>query len=228
MKKRGFSQLSLVPSSGEKVKRVRAANLRKPSLAAKVRNIIRNSAETKEINSLDSSNTAGGYIFCINQIAEGDDDNQRNGRNIQPKACYVDYYISMTAAAAEDTGFVALVWDKQPNGGAATFLNVFDTSAANPGQALRNTTSFKDRFQVLWLEPFVRQSCQSGSLGNSSNCRGRKYYSFPTTWKCEYGSTAASVPTTGALYVMMGSKNNTGTTASATITYNARFSYTDY
>lgn len=227
LRKRSLEQIS---SGGKRAKVATAvAKRRSATLDSRVRRILRAASETKELNNyLSGVNAAGGYISCINQVGEGDDDYQRNGRNIQPKAVVIDYYITLLSANIEDTGFVALIWDKQPNGGAATFANIYDTSAASPGLALRNTSSFKDRFVVLWMEPFVRQNNQSTAFGNFQNIRNRKYYSFPDNWRCEYGATAASVPTTGAVYIVMGSNNNSGTGTSATLVANCRFTFNDY
>lgn len=229
MSKRSFTQLKLVPTSGERAKRARlVVSRRKLTLAAQVRKIMSKAGETKELNTYTAAtNAAGGYTFCLNQIAEGDDDNQRNGRNIQPKSIYIDYYISGVTALSEDTGFVACVWDKQPNQATASFATVFDTTAATPGQAFKLNLANKDRFQVLWFEPFIRQGGGT-SGGNAINCRNRKFFDLMKFTKCEYGGTAAAVPSTGAVLICMGSNTNSGTTTSAQIAYNGRFAYNDY
>lgn len=198
------------------------------SLDTKVRRILQSASETKELNTYQGlTNAAGGYSACLNQIGEGDDDYQRNGRNIQPKHVYIDYYIYGNASMSEDTGFVACVWDTQPNQTAAGFSTVFDTTVAPPGLAMKLNLANKDRFKVLWLEPFIRQAGAT-STGNPVNCRNRKFTKLDVYTKCEYGGTATAVPSTGALLILMGSVNNSGTSTSAQITYNARFAYNDF
>lgn len=198
------------------------------SLDAKVRRILQSAAETKELNTYQGpTNAAGGYSACLNQIGEGDDDYQRNGRNIQPKHLYVDYYVTGAAGMSEDSGFVACVWDSQPNQTTAGFSTVFDTTSAPPGLAMKLNLANKDRFKVLWLEPFIRQA-GGAALGNPINCRNRKFTKFATNSKCEFGGTAVAVPSTGAILILMGSTTNSGTTTSAQFAYNARFAFNDY
>lgn len=224
LRKRSLSEL------GGAAKRARPAgpSKRRASVATTVRRLMSNIAETKELNTyVAATNASGGYTACINQLGEGDDDNQRNGRNVQPKSVYVDYYVTATTAMSEDTGFVACVWDKQPNQATASFATVFDTTSSTPGQAFKLNLANKDRFQVLWIEPFVRQGGGT-SGGNFLNCRNRKWYDLRKFTKCEFGGTATAVPSTGALLVCMGSNTNSGTNTSAQIAYNARFAYNDY
>lgn len=224
LRKRSLSEM------GGAKKRVRLAgpSQRRASVATTVRRILSNISETKELNGYTAAtNTSGGYTACLNQVGEGDDDYQRNGRNIQPKSCYVDYYISGTTGLSEDTGFVALVWDKQPNQATATFATVFDTTSSTPGQAFKLNLANKDRFTVLWQEPFIRQGGGT-SGGNPINCRNRKWIDLKKFTKCEFGTNAVAVPSTGAVLLCMGSNTNSGTNTSAQIAYNARFAYNDY
>lgn len=223
-----LSQSSVASQPAAKKIRFKPSYKKTSNLTAVVKRVLRNASETKELNTYTTAtNASGGYSYCINQIAEGDDDNQRSGRNVQPKHVYVDYWVSAANNIAEDPGFVALVWDKQPNQTAATFGTIFDTTSATPGLALRLNLANKDRFQVLWLEPFVRQA-GSTALGNSMNIRNRKFAKLPLNYKVEFGGTAAAVPSTGACLICMGSNTNSGTTTSAQFTYNARFAYNDY
>lgn len=192
-------------------------------------NTLSRQAESKEANTIiTSANLTGGYIQVLNNITEGTDYTQRIGRHISPRNIQVDYQI-LNPSSQMDYGQVALVWDKSPDGGAATFNQIFDITSANPGNAFKNTSLYKDRFRILWVDRFQLQSEATSVLGNFESTRHSKFYKLPSKfYKCEYLSSGSSVPATGALYICMGSfLNGNGGLNGATLTANCRFTFTD-
>lgn len=212
----------------------------KANIKALVKSAINSVAEKKQFNYYHGTSAIlnGGTVININQIPQGDDVTNRTGNKVTPYSVTVDYYINgpqSTTTTYTDTGFVALVWDRQPNTTIATFNTVFDTSSGDPGLAFTGTKGFGDRFVVLWKEPYVVQNfAQTATVGfdgngNFSNVRNTKYIKLDKKqWQCEYASSTTATPTTGALLMVAGSSNNTGLGASsASMKFNARFVYTD-
>lgn len=210
------------PQKNAGIKR-KAVNF-KASLPAVVKRILSSQMETKEVSAYQVTIPipASGLTSILNNIAEGLDINNRVGRTVCSKNILIDYYITPpTTASLIDSGFAALVYDSQSNSTAATFGNIFDISVAPPGLSFKNTLSGTDkRFRVCWIEHY---SVQSG--GNSFKVR--KF------WKCqdgkvEFNTSASAIAITGAYYLLFGSTNNTGSgLSSASITYNAKYQYTD-
>jgi len=95
--------------------------------------------------------------LCLNAIAQGDGEQQRDGKQVQVKSCYVTGVIDIPATVNQTTAkniptvYIALVLDKQTNGAQLTSELVFEnpsgasTTAANP---LRNM-QYTSRFDVL-------------------------------------------------------------------------------
>lgn len=108
------------------------------------------------------TDASGGEIdpataLALNAIAQGDGEQQRDGKQVNIKSCYitgvvdVPATVNQTTAKSIPTVFVALVLDKQTNGAQLSSELVFEnpsgaaTTAANP---LRNM-QYTSRFDVL-------------------------------------------------------------------------------
>jgi len=95
--------------------------------------------------------------LSLNAIAQGDGEQQRDGKQVCLKSCYVTGtidcppLINQTAGASSPTVFIALVLDKQTN---AAQLNSEDVYTNPSGSALTAANPLRDlqyssRFQVL-------------------------------------------------------------------------------
>jgi len=99
-------------------------------------------------------------VYCLNNVAEGSDSNQRIGRKITHAYVEVDINISLPASANNwDAGFWSIVLDRQPNNTTASYNDIYDISSGgitfvNAGLAHRNTIVNQDRFVILKREEF--------------------------------------------------------------------------
>lgn len=167
-----------------------------------------------EVKYLDSTRAAGvpavnGDVNILNQIAEGDEYNNRTGRTIQMKMVQIDIYITPpTSNAMIDTGLVALVYDRQSYGSGAVYSDIWDTAAGLFGQQFKNIKSNGNRFVILWSMVVGPAETQT----SFQHIRIRKRVLIP--WKysiVRFGGTSAAVPETGALYLTVCSSVNTAT-----------------
>ena len=94
-----------------------------------------------------------------------------------------------------DTGFVALVWDKQPNAGTAGFSTIYDTSASPIGLNFKQVSTSKDRFVILWQDDWI---CQNSGPGNSKASCNKKHYNLPDKFLQEFSGSGSTL-TSGAL-----------------------------
>lgn len=86
------------------------------------------------------------YLVLLNGLVPGTGDNQRLGRRIQMKSIELKAYTSADTTTTINIVRFAIVLDRQANGAAPAFTDIYD--AASP-TALRNISN-KPRFKVLW------------------------------------------------------------------------------
>lgn len=196
---------------------------RTTNLTKAVQRVLRKTTELKEVGKYYSAihptaNT--GYVAYINdQIATGGDINDRIGRHITSTQIQVDYQVYVTGQTL-DTGFVALVYDSQPNMGTPTFSNIFDDTLCPSGQAFRNTASFADRFKVCKINQWAVSS--AGPVVDKQ----RMFFKIPESMAdTEYSSGSSGSPATGLWILAIGSSNNSGTITS--LDFLIKYQFTD-
>jgi len=119
-----------------------------------------------------------------------------------------------------DTGFVALVYDSQPNGTTPTFSTIFDDTLGPSGQSYRNTAQNADRFKVVKINQYAVSS------GGPVVDKQRMYYKVPEALQdTEYLSGSAGSPSTGLWMLCIGSSNNSGTITS--LDFLIKYQFTD-
>lgn len=143
------------------------------SFAAKVKKIIRDDADHKEVttNVFTALNSTQAVTQLVNGVAEGVTNLTRIGKVITGMYIEVDLgiynYESGTATAANsagDFGFWAIVYDRQTNSGLATFANIFDQSNSGiAGVTFRKTTTFQDRFHIVAREEWQVGQASGGA-----------------------------------------------------------------
>lgn len=218
------STLKRIGSVQEKAPKKAKRTGRKPSIHTLVVRELNKQAESKEITTYFNTNTnTTGTVYVLNSVAEGTDYNNRIGRKIRSLQIQCDWTIYTTNTTfIPDSGFVALVLDKQPDGTGTGFGNIFDTSANNAGQAFRNTYQYPDRFKVMWIEHFAISSagpaCQKFRKFHKVR-EDMQDVSFP-------GSTATS-PNTNAWYVCFGSVNPSSGSLLTYISFNCKYQFKD-
>jgi len=222
MGKRSFQDSN---ASHSTYKKARSAKMVRPSIKNAIERILSRRVERKEITTFQSSTaiTTTGTILTINTPGEGSDTTQRIGRHITMYNVDVDYSIVETASF-NDSGFVALVLDRQPDaGGLGGFSGIFDQSASQPaGVAFKNSISGDKRFKLLWVDQFAI------GVGGPSIVKNRHFYKFNTESTdsvVEFNGTTASLPNTNALYVVWGSTVNS--TNNTNIIVNTKLKFQD-
>jgi len=220
-------------------KRSRTAISRsRPSVALQVKRILAKRVENKYIdNGATVVYVAGGYVNCINQSAEGSDFFQRIGRHITMKYLQVDILIQPStlanATSNADSGFIAIVLDKQPNGTTPSFGSIFDSNNASPGNAFINVALDRNRYRVLKQEHYYCQPKfdSAGQLlgGSFQDILGmkRRWFVPLRDIDVEYNSASSAVPTHGALYIVWGSVLNNVAVGTGSITWTSRVAFSD-
>lgn len=142
-------------------------------------------------------------VFALTDIAQGDNYFNRNGNLVQTK--YLQY--KMTCNQVGGTTPIifkaAIVLDRQPNGVAPTFAQVFDTSVSLLPWTMKNKAAFDERFVIL-REQFGLCTAQGsdGAEGVAEGCikfGGMKTSDQIIRWN---GSAAAS-PNTNGIYLLI-------------------------
>lgn len=194
----------------------------KTNLKKAVEQILRKTTELKEIGKAFSQNptSAGGAIAYINDaISTGADITDRVGRHIVSKQIQVNYEVYVTGQTF-DSGFIALVYDRQPNGAFPSFGDVFNLGSFGTALAFKNTAANGDRFKVVKMEKWA-----VGSPG-PVNQYGRLFYKIPEALAdTEYEDQTASPPSSGMWMVLVGANHNAGTSTWAD--YTIKYQYTD-
>lgn len=199
------------------------------TLQAAVKKAIMKVAEIKEYStsSAPAALTTAGAVAPLNQIAEGTEINQRVGRHLTPKGIDVCVSIAGAAVTTLDFIYIALVWDKQPDGTTPSYATIMDTaSTTNAWQAFKNTLQYRDRFTILWEERSVLENdtAVASTPNNFENNFYRKYIDLSKkNLKCEYIGSGAGTPATGGLYIIY-----IDSAAAAQMGYTCKFTYTDF
>lgn len=167
-------------------------------------------------------NTTNNYVNMLNgNIIQGIDANNRIGRDITHDHLTVDYSIAFTpttTAVIQDWGFIAIVFDRQPNGTStpASFDQIFDISTGCPaGQAPRITLDYQKRFTVLANRPWA-----CAYAAGSAPVHERIYLDLTKVLKgrdktCTY-RTGGTTPDNGAILLVVAGSNSSTTASGAT------------
>lgn len=114
-----------------------------------------------------ASLTSTPQVFALSDIAQGDNYTQRNGNLVQSKYLQFEFSCNQVAGTLPINFKAALVLDRQPNGTAPTFAQVFDTSVAQLVFSMKNIAAFQERFQILKEYVGVATSTLGGDASQS-------------------------------------------------------------
>lgn len=229
--------------TGASLKRARTMPSRsyraaRSSLASKIKRILKKRVETKFITTFDGLHQipVNGEVYPVAQCIEGLDINQRVGRHIHAEWLAVDWQIDPCNTANPvnpldpDSGIISIVLDKAPNGGVPIYAQIFDCTAGNAqyGMAFRNDQLNKDRFRILKTIPYyIEPKFSPDGLAVKSgftNVKGRIWLKIDKD--LEYLGNTNQVPNTNALYITVGSTQNS-VGGSARFMHNSKLAFTD-
>lgn len=194
------------------------------AVKAAVKQEIQNAAELKEfqVTATGATTATAGVVIPLNSIAVGDEFNLRTGREIKTRYIDIMYCLVLNSTdTSAESGMVALVYDKQPNGSAAAWTDIFVN--ASP-LTFKNTASNRERFHIAWMDHFPNQNEGSVQIAtNSSIVSKRQFIKCADKYSCtRYNNTTAIPPSIGAWYLCVIAGNATGT-----YDYNTKYAYTD-
>jgi len=184
------------------------------------------------------TNAAGGEldpatVLCLNPIAQGDGESERDGRQCMMKSCYVTGIISEPAssdnadAQSGGTYYVALVQDTQTNGAQLNSEDVF----TNPGGAAKTAPlvlrdlQYSARFKVLDSVILHEPNKYALTDGTNTGSISGFHLPFKLSWNGEmpvtFTGTTASISTIqdNSLHVIGYCSTTSGVPV---ISYNAR------
>lgn len=149
-----------------------------------------------------------GSVFVLNDIATGDNIDQREGRRITTESLLMRYHIR-TGDASLGNYRLMIVWDRYPGGVKAVSSDILDFSGVIDGEeALAPLNlSNRDRFQVLYddtngLGPGCHRQVYGTSAGVEEQDVTCKHY-INLGEATTYASEINGVAQTGALYLVV-------------------------
>lgn len=160
-------------SSGKKSKK----------LANFIKAVVQGQAEKKEADTVVSftMNATQSNVQLISGCSQGTTGSNHVGDEIKHMYVEVDLSISNSVVAtnstgpfAGDTGFWAIVLDRQPDGALAAFTDIFDANVT-PGTAFRVTTKNQERFKILSRNEWA-VGCSGATLGGTAVITGAMPY----------------------------------------------------
>jgi len=125
-------------------------------------------------------------VLCLNAVAQGDGESQRDGKNYVIKGLYINGYVSAVAQANQTQGddntlnMIAVVLDTQTNAAQLNSEDVFSLQAATATfcpLAFRNL-QYSKRFKVLWMKRFALDNPNLTYDGTNIEQAGTKPYYF--------------------------------------------------
>lgn len=132
-------------------------------LSNSVRKLKKN-VEQKRILTFQASTqflTSG--TLLLNGCAQGDNEDNRDGKQIIMKGCGINLMVAPATVTTEPTyGIWILVLDRQPNGAAPSFADIYDTTTSTDGMLGHRASSGLERFLILARKDFVCGTIDDG------------------------------------------------------------------
>ena len=191
--------------------------------------------EVKVCPTYATANIAGGTtvgtastVSLINAIITGTDTNNRIGRKLTHRSCNMKVLISQSANCTNgDTGFWAVVLDRQPNGALAAFSDIFDTTPGSTlGLAEKNVKLYQDRFKILAMETWI-----VGPVGQGDPYRKDRWIDLSKLKgpdaTANYNGTGGTIADLNNGALLFVSAQNASSSPQVTVAYNANYRYTD-
>lgn len=170
--------------------------------------LMRRKGELKSVDTtINSAADTTGGLLLVNGIARGDDINERIGRRVIMKSIQVGLTVRGTAGTGIDQWHrYVLVYDKQANGAALTYLQVFAAADMNGMRNLEN----RERFMVL-MDKKIHLNA-SGEPESHRQVSAFRRINLPITFNNGDAGTIADI-TTGSLYLIVYGNIAAGATA---------------
>lgn len=165
-----------------------------------------------------SCSTTPGVVL-LNGMQSGASINQRVGREVTMRSIQFQYVVRANTAGVDQQVRVVLVYDRQTNGAAPLFLDVFDFANVTCARKLEN----RKRFKILYDRTHV-----VNAVGEPGSQVARRFYRrlrHPVTFNSSSTAYVGDI-TTGSLYLLFLSTQAAGTNA-ALIDYSSRIRYSD-
>jgi len=168
-------------------------------------------------DNVSCSTTPG--IILLNGMTVGSSIEQRVGREVTMRSIQFSYVVRANSAGVDQQVRVALVYDRQTNGAAPAFNDVFDFTNATAARKLEN----RKRFRILYDRTYV-----VNAIGEAGSQVARRFYRrlrHPVTFNSGNTGLVSDIAT-GSFYLLFLSTQAAGTNA-ALLDYNTRVRYTD-
>ncbi len=146
-----------------------------------------------------------GSVNCLNAVAQGDGEQQRDGRKIKLNSVHLRGHIHRAVATDQAdmrTGgavFIALVSDAQTNGTQLNSEDVYENSSGNADGAVHSfrNLQYTQRFKVLWSRLYSFDAPNAGTDGTNTNSTGGQIRNFkvdiPLSFVTQFSASTAVV-----------------------------------
>lgn len=161
---------------------------------------------------LTAVTTAGGVVL-LNDIDQGNDSNNREGRQVKAKQVYIKGYCVGSTNTNDNMMRVMLVLDCDNQGSNPAVSDILTVPGTYHVYSHKNTVNRK-RFVILWDRTYELEN------GRSEQWEIYKKVSY----KLDYSSATGTDTTNNALFLVYISNDSTNTPE---IAYNSRLTYID-
>lgn len=162
-----------------------------------------------DVNVVGNFDNTGYQVFTLNNFAQGDDENQRNGRSVLSKTLQLRGTLKLQSATDYGTIRFVLIRDKAASGTTPTMTDIYNTATTDSAvTSFRNIlTGAAQRYDILWDKRYTLDKDQKGSITVEKYWKLNSHIHFVGT-----GNATADLGN-GSLYMAVIS---TGTSASNT------------
>lgn len=169
--------------------------------------------------------TASANAMLLNGISEGDDNTNREGRVIKMVRVSIKAWANHQAAAGTFAACrLVLLYDRQSNGVAPAFTNIWTATSGNATWASQINTNSAGRYKIL-LDRMFYTVGDTSMDGKAIKINIRFKRGLRTLYNAS-GATIAQI-NQGALYLITMGNQNSGAAAATVLTGTARMRYTD-
>lgn len=194
----------------------RSLGAAKKTLVRKVAAAVKRQGELKYFDYANASAapSTGGSVALLNVIAEGSDTSDRVGRAVRSVFITIDIITYAPSTATNfDTGKIALVYDKSPNGTIAAYADIFAKPAAGGvvSMNMKNICATGERFKILrqWNLPVLQQ-------GGINGTHYVETIRIPNSMSIsKWAGSAATTPLEGGFYLVYASLADTHNVATS-------------
>jgi len=185
--------------------------------------IQRSATELKYIDVASFAATSGS-TYVLNEIAEGSDYTERDGRAYNAKSVQIKGFSKPTANGSGSKHRLLIVWDNAPNGAKASVSDILDANSGFP-----NVSNSK-RFTILKRKEWVHgrnDVTATTAVADNGNHDINMYCKLNSPVQCSGTTASITDIQNGAVLLVYQREDGATSSTAAEINVASRFQFTD-